>query len=94
MGLWDLVGFFAAALVLVAFVMRDVVPLRVAALCSNLAFIAYGFALNLPPVLLLHTLLLPVNGCRLIQELRGRCRPRKCSANYEPAAKSGGSSLD
>ena len=56
-----MVGFFAAALVLVAFVMRDMVPLRVAALCSNLAFIAYGFALNLPPVLLLHTLLLPVN---------------------------------
>jgi hypothetical protein len=40
--LWDVVGFIAAALVLVAFYMREMIPLRLAALCSNLCFIAYG----------------------------------------------------
>jgi hypothetical protein len=94
MGFWDLVGYVAAALVLFAFLMRDMVALRLAALCSNLAFIAYGLALNLPPVLLLHALLLPMNGCRLLQELRERCLPSKGRANYESADKSRGSRPD
>lgn len=49
MSLWDLVGNVAAALVLAAFCMRDMVPLRIAALCRNVAFIAYGLALGLAP---------------------------------------------
>ena len=72
MGLWDLVGYLAAALVLAAFGMRDMVPLRIAALCSNLAFIAYGLALGLEPVWLLHALLLPMNGYRLLDASRPR----------------------
>jgi hypothetical protein len=47
MRLWDLVAYLAAALVLAAFGMREMVPLRIAALCSNLAFIAYALALGL-----------------------------------------------
>jgi hypothetical protein len=62
MGLWESIGYIAAALVLIAFYMRDVVPLRLAAMCSNLAFIAYGLALGLAPVWLLHELLLPMGG--------------------------------
>ena len=72
MGLWDSIGYVAAALVLAAFYMQDIVPLRLTALCSNLAFIAYGLALGLMPVWLLHALLLPINGYRLLQELRVR----------------------
>jgi hypothetical protein len=67
MSLWDLVGYVAAALVLAAFCMREMVPLRIAALCSNLAFIAYGLALGLAPVWLLHALLLAMNGYRLLE---------------------------
>jgi len=76
MTLWDLFGYVAATLVLAAFYMRDMVPLRVTALCSNLAFIAYGLALGLLPIWLLHTLLLPMNGYRLLQELRARAPSR------------------
>jgi len=54
MALWDLFGYVAATLVLAAFYMRDMVPLRVTALCSSLAFIAYGLALGLLPIWLLH----------------------------------------
>jgi hypothetical protein len=69
---WDLVGYIAATLVLAAFCMRDMIALRIAALCSNLAFIAYGLALDLVPVWLLHALLLPMNGYRLLEAMRAR----------------------
>jgi CRP/FNR family transcriptional regulator, cyclic AMP receptor protein len=57
-------------LVLAAFGMKDMVNLRIVAICSNVAFIAYALALNLPPILLLHVMLLPLNGWRLAQALQ------------------------
>ncbi len=68
--MWDMIGYLAAGLVIAAFFMRQMIPLRVLALCSNLAFLAYGFRLGLMPVWTLHAVLLPMNGCRLIQEIR------------------------
>jgi hypothetical protein len=62
--------------VLAAFYMKDMLPLRFVALCSNLAFIAYGFALGLTPIWLLHALLLPLNGWRLVEAARSRFRIR------------------
>ena len=64
------IGFLASALVLAAFGMKDMVNLRIVAICSNVAFIAYALVLNLPPILLLHVMLLPLNGWRLAQALR------------------------
>jgi hypothetical protein len=64
---WDLVGYLAAAMVLVAFCQTQMVPLRIAAIGSNLAFIAYGLALGLRPVWVLHALLLGLNTLRLIE---------------------------
>ena len=61
------VGFAAAGLVLATFCMRSMSALRWVAIASNLAFIAYAYLGGLAPVLLLHTLLLPVNICRLAQ---------------------------
>jgi len=72
MTFWDAIGFGASALVLLAFYQRRMVPLRVAALGSNVAFIAYGLALGLAPVWLLHAVLLPVNASRLAEALRSR----------------------
>jgi CRP/FNR family transcriptional regulator, cyclic AMP receptor protein len=83
MMLWDLLGYAAAILVLSTFYMRDMVPLRVTALCSNLAFIAYSLALGLIPICLLHVLLVPMNGYRLLQELRARSR---AALSSEPAS--------
>jgi CRP/FNR family cyclic AMP-dependent transcriptional regulator len=59
------VGYLASALVLCTFLTRTMVPLRVVALGSNLAFITYGALLHLYPVLVLHVVLLPVNAWRL-----------------------------
>jgi hypothetical protein len=68
------IGFIASALVLAAFGMKDMVNLRVVAICSNFAFIAYALLLSLPPVLILHVVLLPLNGWRLAQALQGSNR--------------------
>ena len=61
------VGFLAAGLVITAFCMKDILHLRIVAVASNVAFLAYGVALGLIPVWLLHLVLLPVNLVRLWQ---------------------------
>jgi CRP/FNR family transcriptional regulator, cyclic AMP receptor protein len=50
--------------------MKTMIPLRCAAICSNVAFIVYGFYDNLYPVLILHAILLPLNIWRAVQMLR------------------------
>src|SRR5262249_60801367 len=51
----------------------DIIPLRVVALTSNIAFLIYGIGLGLAPVWLLHAILLPINGWRLWQATACRC---------------------
>ncbi len=65
------IGFLASALVLAAFGMKDMINLRIVAICSNVAFITYALALNLLPILVLHVILLPLNGWRLARALQG-----------------------
>jgi len=64
---WDVVGYLASILVFAAFCMKDMIPLRLVAVCSNVAFLIYGLALGLVPVWLLHAVLLPINCWRLWQ---------------------------
>ncbi len=72
----EAVGYLASSLVLAAFCVRDMLPLRILAICSNLAFVTYGWAAGLRPVLLLHLVLLPTNLFRLWQLLRARAPAR------------------
>ena len=65
----NVVGYVASALVVLTFYMKDMVPLRIAALCSNIAFIIYGVGLGLGPVVLLHGILIPLNAWRLAMAL-------------------------
>ena len=64
------IGFLASALVLATFGMKDMINLRIVAMFSNVAFITYALVLNLTPILVLHIILLPLNGWRLAQALR------------------------
>ena len=66
----DYVGYVASVLVLCTFCARTMIPLRLIALGSNVAFLTYGALLHLYPVLLLHAVLLPVNVWRLTEILR------------------------
>jgi CRP/FNR family transcriptional regulator, cyclic AMP receptor protein len=68
---WDFCGYVASGLVLATFSMKDMVPLRIVALGSNLAFMAYGLALDLTPIWLLHAMLVPLNGWRLVEAASG-----------------------
>jgi len=63
----DPIGYFASALVLATFSVRRMRLLRLLAIASNLAFIAYGTLAGVGPVLWLHVLLLPMNVLRLVQ---------------------------
>jgi hypothetical protein len=60
-------GWAASALVLATFCMQGMVALRITALASNVAFIAYGASAGIDPVLMLHVVLLPLNAWRLAQ---------------------------
>jgi CRP/FNR family cyclic AMP-dependent transcriptional regulator len=63
-------GYFAALLVFLTFYMKTMIPLRIVGICSNCAFITYGYLGGLYPVLILHVILLPLNGLRLREMLR------------------------
>ena len=63
----DVLGWAAAALTLLAFSCNDLLRLRYSALAANAAFIAYGLAAGLWPVLALHFVLVPMNVWRLLQ---------------------------
>lgn len=77
MSLPNVAGYLASALVVLAFCMREIIPLRLAALGSNVAFLAYGIALGLSPVWLLHAILLPINGWRLWEAIWARSSDRR-----------------
>lgn len=66
----ELAGYVAAVLVFLTFYMKTMIPLRVAGICSNCAFILYGYLGGLYPILTLHLILLPLNGLRLREMLR------------------------
>lgn len=66
----EFAGYLAAVLVFLTFYMKTMVPLRIVGICSNCAFIVYGYLGGLYPVLVLHLVLLPLNAVRLREMLR------------------------
>jgi hypothetical protein len=71
----DLLGYAAAGLVLLTFLAQSMGTLRAVAIASNVMFIAYALLADVPPVLLLHVLLLPLNAWRLWQASRSSAAP-------------------
>lgn len=62
----DALGWLAAGLTAATFACTEMQRLRLLALAANAAFIAYGAAAGLTPVLVLHLLLAPLNAWRLL----------------------------
>jgi hypothetical protein len=69
MTITDATGYVAAGLVLATFCAQQMAPLRALAISSNLAFITYGLAAQLWPILILHAIMLPLNIARLRRAL-------------------------
>ena len=75
---FDLIGYVASTLVFATFYVKRILALRLIAICSNVAFILYGFGCHLHPIFILHSLLLPLNLYRIIELKRS-------AHNYSPA---------
>jgi CRP/FNR family cyclic AMP-dependent transcriptional regulator len=76
----ELVGYLAAAITVATFWMRTMIPLRVAGIGSNLAWITYGLLAGVYPALILHLLVLPLNAVRLRQMIELVRKVRAASA--------------
>ena len=63
-------SYLAPILVFAAFFMKAIIPLRVIAITSNLAFIFYALGIGSIPILVLHLSLLPLNVIRIVQHIR------------------------
>ena len=63
----EITGYIASTLALLTFMTKDMRLLRIIAILSNVAFIAYGTLCGLAPIFCLHLLLLPLNVIRLKQ---------------------------
>ena len=61
----EAIGLLAAACVLATFCMKSMIALRAFAIVSNVLFIVYGVGANLYPIVILHAILLPINGWSL-----------------------------
>jgi hypothetical protein len=79
---WDkeLSGYIASALVLTSFCMRSMRWLRTAAIGSNVSFIFFATVSDIRPVLVLHSILLPINVTRLLQLRRARVEAQRLLA--------------
>jgi CRP/FNR family cyclic AMP-dependent transcriptional regulator len=67
-GAWvETAGYLASFLVLATFCMQTMIPLRVSAILSNIVFILYASYDGLYPILILHSVLLPLNITRTMQ---------------------------
>jgi len=78
----NVAGYIAFALVFSAFYMKDMVSLRVLAICSNVAFLVFASTMHLVPVIILHAALLPLNVWRLIALIeRRRVRPTRANSD-------------
>ena len=83
----ELSGYIASLLVFVAFYMKMMIPLRIVAILSNVAFIMYGLGGRLYPVLILHTILLPLNVIRL-RQMQGLVSKVHEASRAEPSTES------
>jgi hypothetical protein len=78
-------GIAAAALTFTTFMMKSMLPLRAAALASNVFFVAYGYVESLLPIVVLHGVLLPLNAARLL-EIRKLVKDIESAAGDTPVA--------
>jgi len=79
MGGFELLGYAGAAVNIVTYSMRTMIPLRIMPIASNCIFIIYGGIGGVYPILVLHAVLLPLNAFRLREMLRLVTNVRKAA---------------
>lgn len=69
-GFLDLIGYFNAALGVAMLAMHTMIPLRIVGIAHNIVSIIFGFFTGVYPMLVQHSILLPVNLTRMFQMRR------------------------
>jgi hypothetical protein len=70
MSIFEVLGYVGGIFNIATYSMKTMIPLRIMAIVSNCVFIAYGGSAGIYPVLILHTILLPLNAVRLWEMLQ------------------------
>lgn len=66
----EVIGYASAAVGILIFAMRTMIPLRIAGIVHNIGQIAFGLLSGSYPIVAQHIVLLPLNGYRLFEMLR------------------------
>lgn len=82
----ELVGYAAAAMTVVTYSMRTMMPLRIVAILANGLFLIYSGLTHIYPSIVLHSILLPFNAYRLWELIRLTRSVRDARARGEPDA--------
>lgn len=80
----EIAGWLGTLLTFTAYSMRNMLPLRMIALASNIAFMTYGALVPVYPMLVLHMGLFPLNAFRLYEIRRGMKRMKEVRSGKQP----------
>ncbi len=80
----ETLGWLAAALTVASYAVRTMLPLRILAILSSLAFVTYAVLLSLWPMVVMELILLPFNIWRLWEIVVLRRKVNEASQNMAP----------
>ncbi len=63
----DVIGYAGTGLTVLSYSMRRMLPLRIAAVSSSVAFLTYASFTGAGPLIVMEMILLPINGYRLLE---------------------------
>ena len=66
----EVIGYCGSALAILTYWMREMIPLRIAAVAGCVCFLSYGLLIGSYPLILMEATLLPINLYRLVELLR------------------------
>jgi CRP/FNR family transcriptional regulator, cyclic AMP receptor protein len=75
----EIIGFIGAALMVVTLAMKTMIPLRAVGIISSIFQIAFALLAGITPMLIQHSVLLPMNAYRLYEQTMLVRRVRKAS---------------
>jgi CRP/FNR family cyclic AMP-dependent transcriptional regulator len=75
----EIIGFIGAALMVVSLAMKTMIPLRAVGIISSIFQIAFALLAGITPMLIQHSVLLPMNAYRLYEQTMLVRRVRKAS---------------
>jgi len=70
----EAIGYAGTGFTILAYSAKNLIPLRIVAILSSLAFLIYGLLAESYPLVLMEVVLLPINTFRLVELLTARRR--------------------